>query len=261
MGNFSKAEAQGNLIIIPRRVVFDDSKRTQELSIANTGADTAKYLISVIQYRMTKEGAFENITQPDSGQNFADKNFRFFPRSVVLGPNEAQTIKVQLNNTGDLKPGEYRSHLYFRAVPDERQPQLADTNAKAIAVRLVPVFGLAIPVIIRRGISTNSIAIVNVAMESKGPDDHQVRMTFSRSGNMSVYGDIRVEYISAQGKITQVGLARGFAVYTPNDERNFRISLDKNPNINYHTGKIHIIYSTSSEIKYAIIAEKELVLL
>jgi P pilus assembly chaperone PapD len=256
--NISNAVAQGNLIVIPRRVVFDESKRTQELSIANIGTDTAKYLISVIQYRMTKEGAFENIIQPDSGQNFADKNFRFFPRSVVLGPNETQTIKLQLINTGDLQTGEYRSHLYFRAVPVETPYELADTNQKVISVRLVPVFGLAIPVIIRKGISTNSIAIVKAALESRGPNDYQVTMTFSRSGNMSVYGDIKVEHISAQGKIIQVGQAKGFAVYTPNDERNFRINLDRNPNIDYRTGKIHIVYSTSSEIKYAVIAEKEL---
>ena len=93
---FSEADCQGNLIIIPRRVVFEGSKRTQELNLANTGTDTAKYLISVIQYRMKEDGTFENITQPDSGQNFADKNFRFFPRSVVLAPNEAQTVKVQI---------------------------------------------------------------------------------------------------------------------------------------------------------------------
>ena len=35
-------KAQGNLVSMPRRVVFEDAKRTQELNIANNGTDTAK---------------------------------------------------------------------------------------------------------------------------------------------------------------------------------------------------------------------------
>ena len=69
---------------------------------------------------MKKDGNFELINQPDSGQYFADKNFRFFPRTVLLAPNEAQVVKVQLTGINDLKPGEYRSHLYFRAINNEK---------------------------------------------------------------------------------------------------------------------------------------------
>src|SRR5437868_5880944 len=115
----SKLSAQGNLLITPKRVVFEGNKRSEELNLANIGKDTATYIISFIQYRMEEDGKFVKITQPDPGQNFADKNLRFFPRTVTLGPNEAQTVKVQLTKANDLAPGEYRSHLYFRASPPE----------------------------------------------------------------------------------------------------------------------------------------------
>ena len=258
-----ETSAQGNLIIIPRRVVFDGTKRTQDLNLANTGVDTAKYLISVIQYRMLEDGNFQEITKPDTGQNFADKNFRFFPRSVVLAPNEAQTIKVQLINTSDLQPGEYRSHLYFRAVPNEK-PLVDKANEKpenAISVRLVPTFGIAIPVIIRRGTSTNKVTLSASPVENTPQGANQLKLTFTRAGNMSVYGDILVNYISPEGKITQVGMARGFAVYTPNASRHFILGLDKNANIDYHKGKLHIVYTTSPEDKSIKMAETELTLL
>ena len=106
-------KAQGNLLITPRRVVFDGTKRVQELNLANTGQDTAKYNVSIIQYRMKEDGAFEEITVPDPGQNFADKNIRFFPRTVTLAPNEAQVVKMQVTKMDQLAPGEYRSHVYF----------------------------------------------------------------------------------------------------------------------------------------------------
>ena len=74
--------AQGNLMITPRRVVFEGARKTQELNIANTGEDSARYLISLMQLRMKTDGGFEQITLPDSGQNFASDFIRFSPAAL-----------------------------------------------------------------------------------------------------------------------------------------------------------------------------------
>ena len=68
--------AQGDLMLFPKRIVFDGSKKTQEINLANSGKDTARYILSVVQIRMKEDGSFENITEPDPGQNFADKYFQ-----------------------------------------------------------------------------------------------------------------------------------------------------------------------------------------
>jgi P pilus assembly chaperone PapD len=86
--------AQGDLLITPRRVVFEGSKRSMDLNLANIGKDTATYAISL----MKEDGGFETITDPDPGQRFADRFIRFFPRSVTLGPNEAQAVKIKLKS-------------------------------------------------------------------------------------------------------------------------------------------------------------------
>lgn len=253
----SAVKAQGDLVIIPRRVTFEGSKRTQELNVANTGRDTAKYLISVLQYRMLENGNFEAIETPDSGQNFADKNFRFFPRSVVLGPNESQTVKIQVINTSELKAGEYRSHLYFRAVANPKPPEDKKEVrfAKTMTVHLVPTFGIAIPVIIRVGAAKATVVLHKPEFET-GPEGlPRVRLSFTRSGNASVYGDLLVNYISEQGKSTQVGLARGFAIYTPNPSRVFTLNLNQSTAINYNKGKLQILYTTSSDKKPVTITE------
>src|ERR1700741_1501873 len=106
----AQGRGQGNLLLTPKRIVFQGSKKSQELNLANIGKDTARYIISFVQIRMKEDGSFEKISQPDSGQNFADANLRFFPRSVTLAPNETQTVKVQAVRTEELKEGEYRSH-------------------------------------------------------------------------------------------------------------------------------------------------------
>ena len=251
--------AQGNLLITPRRVVFEGSKRSEELNLANIGRDTATFVISFIQIRMKEDGGFENITVPDSNQFFADKNIRFFPRSVTLAPNEAQSVKVQLVNVGDLKPGEYRSHLYFRGTPPPRPlgEAIPDSDSTTLSVKLSPIFGISMPVIIRVGETKAAVTMSNVSFSSEGDTIPAVQMTFNREGNISVYGDVRVDYLFPTGEELKVGIVRGLSVYTPNKLRHFKMELEKPKNVNYHTGKLRITYSDQS-IKPVTLAKEEI---
>lgn len=52
-------------------MVFEGNKRSMDISLANIGKDTATYNISLVQIRMTEDGGFETITEPDEGQSFA----------------------------------------------------------------------------------------------------------------------------------------------------------------------------------------------
>lgn len=251
---------QGNLLITPRRVVFDGSRRVMELNLANTGQDSSKYNVSLIQYRMNDDGSFTEITEPDPGQNFADKNIRFFPRTVTLGPNEAQVVKMQVTNTDRLAPGEYRSHVYFRSVP--KQVALGEEDTKrdttAVSVKLTPIFGITIPVIIRIGASTTSVTLSDLQYEKFNDTINILNLTFNRSGNMSTYGDLKIVYISASGKETQIGTINGIAVYTPNAIRKVRIELDNVKNVDYKSGKIKVTFSSQSDTKPEKYAEAEL---
>ena len=258
----SGAKAQGDLLVTPKRVVFDGSRRVMELNLANTGQDTAKYNVSIVQYRMTEDGAFEDITAPDPGQNFADKYIRFFPRTVTLGPNESQVVKMQLTNTTGLPSGEYRSHVYFRAVPKE--VALGEDNSardtSSVSVKLVPIFGITIPVIIRIGESTAKTTISNLEIETVNDTTQRLSMTLNRSGNMSVYGDLKILYVSPDGKERVAGIVNGIAVYTPNLTRKFRMDLIKNGEINYKQGKLIVSFNSQSDTKPVKYAEAELTL-
>ena len=247
-------------MITPRRVVFEGAKRSFDLNLANTGQDTAIYAISLVQIRMKEDGGFETITEPDSDQRFADRFIRFFPRSVTLGPNEAQAVKIQLIRSNELEPGEYRSHFYFRAVPKETPlgegEELKDTST--ISVVLKPIFGITIPVIIRVGESTARVSISDLRFELVNDTVPVISFLFNRSGNMSVFGDLSVDHISTQGKITRVGIANGVAVYTPNTKRIFRFNLNNLPGVDFRTGTLRVIYSSSSDVKPVRLAEAEL---
>ena len=254
-----KLQAQGNLLITPRRVVFEGAKRSQELNLANTGSDTAKYNVSIIEYRMNEDGSFTQITTPDEGQNFADKYIRFFPRSVTLAPNEAQVVKMQLIRTNELQPGEYRSHIYFRAVPKQTALGTIEKpkDSTAIGVKLVPIFGITIPVIIHSGESTMKVTLSDLKLEILNDTVPRLQFTFNRTGNMSVYGDILVEHISPHGVKTQVGIVKGIAVYTPNALRKFQMNLDNKAKADYRNGTLKITFS-SQDTKSEKYTEAEL---
>jgi hypothetical protein len=258
----SKAVAQGNLLISPRRMVFEGQNKMLELNLANNGKDTARYLISFMEIRMKEDGTFEQINQPDSGQYFASSYLRLFPHSVTLAPNEAQVVKLQLIKSSQLVHGEYRSHMYFRAVPDERPlgEKSPGNDSTSISVRLIPVFGLTIPVIIRVGETTVNVRISDLSLTTGEDMQPRLNMVFNRTGNASVYGDLTVDYISPQGVVTQVGIINGIAVYTPVPSRSIRIPLDKTAGVDYKTGKLHVVYATPPDAKSVKIAESELIL-
>ena len=252
--------AQGDLLITPRRVVFEGNKQSQELTLANTGQDTARYNVSFVQYRMTESGAFEQIEVADSGQYFADKYLRFFPRSVTLAPNEAQVVRMQFRRMPDMQEGEYRSHVYFRAVPTETalgEETLADSTA--IGIRLIPIFGITIPIIIRIGELDLSVDLKDISLDTKTDTIPNLSVTFTRSGDKSVYGDMTVNWVSGNENI-EVGVVRGIAVYTPNKLRRFNMQLRKPEGVDYSKGKLVIRYQAPNDLKPEVYAEREIAL-
>ena len=254
--------SQGDLLVTPRRIVFEGNRDRQEITLANTGSDTARYTISFVQYRMTEEGSFEQITEPDPGQHFADEFLRYFPRSVTLAPNESQVVRMQLRRSSGMQTGEYRSHMYFRAVPEEKplgeEDKLEDSTA--IGIRLTPIFGITIPVIIRVGEPVLNVSLSDVKVEEREPDTKWLSLTFSRKGNISVYGDLTVEHTAPDGSKTEVGVVRGIAVYTPNETRKFSFQLRPPEDVDLSKGKLTVRYSGTSEAKPVLFAETEFLL-
>jgi len=254
-----RLSAQGDLLITPRRVVFEGNKQSQELTLANTGQDTARYNVSFVQYRMTESGAFEQIEVPDSGQYFADKYLRFFPRSVTLAPNEAQVVRMQFRKLPDMQHGEYRSHVYFRAVPKETalgEETLADSTA--IGIRLIPIFGITIPIIIRIGDLNLNVDLTEINLDTKTDTVPDLSVTFTRNGDKSVYGDLTINWVSnTGGEPVEVGVVRGVAVYTPNKIRRFNMKLRKAEGVDYNRGKLVIKYQAPNDLKPEVYAERE----
>jgi P pilus assembly chaperone PapD len=239
--------AQGNLMVFPKRIVFENGKRSAEMNLANIGKDTARYAISLIHFRMREDGSFEEITTADSTIKFADEHIRFFPKSVVLAPRESQVIRIQQIHTG-IESGEYRSHIYFRAIPSSASGNNQPSVDSSLVIHLTPVFGISIPVIIRSGSLEASSGIKILGVDTVSTNRPVLNLAIERKGNKSVYGDLVVNYISPDGKITKLAEVQGVAVYTPNNLRYAKMLLAPLPAATGSAkGKLNVEYKSRDD--------------
>lgn len=254
-------QGPGDLMVSPKRVVFEGNKLREEIRLINRGSDTAVYAISLINYRMTPEGDFERITEPDSGQYFAKDYVRFFPRRVQLPPNEAQVIRMQVRRSSDMGGREYRSHLYFRAESQEderaRKTQEED-EPEGISIQLRPIYGVTIPVIVRMGDLEVNTTIDDISLDKEASGGPTLDFALYRNGERSVYGDINVLYKTEGENSVKVGGVTGVAVYTPNRLRRFSMSLSERENVNYDTGNLIIEFEEQKGPDKGISAKKQI---
>jgi hypothetical protein len=250
--------AQGDLLVSPVRVIFEGSKMKEEISLVNVGNDSAVYSVSFLQYRMTKEGNFEVATSEDADNMFADKYLRVFPRQVALGPRESQVVRIQLRRSPDMKPGEYRSHLYFRA-EKETKPLGVDKSKdeKLMSVQITPVYGISIPIIIRTGECKAISSIEELRLENLNDTTSILRLALKRTGNTSVYGDLVVDYFPAKGKQVELASVRGVAVYTSIDKRDFSVRLNRQ-DVTLNGGFIRVRFTTPKDTPFSVLSETEL---
>lgn len=242
---YGQIKAQGDLLVFPKRIEFSGTNsRFQNITINNIAKEAVTYSVSFVNIKMGEDGSFTPIETPEKDQLFATPFLRCYPRTVTLQPQESQIIKVQLTKTADMKEGEYRSHLYFRALPKTEALAPAEeikTDDKGLGIKLTAIYGITMPIIIKVGKSTAEVTMDNLQLSKEGGIQY-LKLNLNRKGNMSVFGDIKVNYISPSGTSTAIANVKGMAVYTPGILRKIKIKLE-DKKINYSEGEIEVIYS------------------
>jgi hypothetical protein len=247
--------AQGDLYVTPNRVILEGRKMNEVLSLANTGDKAATYSISFVQRRMNEDGSFTSIDAPDEGAPFADPYLRIYPRQVTLEPKEGQSIVLQVRRTVNMPDGEYRSHIYFRSENDYA-PLSKETNdtLKTVSVKLIPIFGISIPIIIRIGNVSATATLNDLSLDLKN-QKNELTFNLNREGNASLFGDLKVEYIQENKKPVEIGAMNGVAVYTNIKKRKIAIKVNIE-DISLNKGKIKVSYLSREDA--SVLAEAEI---
>ena len=237
----------GDLLVSPARVTLDNRNRTTELILSNRGDATDTYRIRLIRMEMTADGGLREATAPVTGVDPAEL-VRYAPHQITLEPGQTQVLRVMLRKPADLPDGEYRVHMLFQAIP----PELAGTAApskdkgKGVSIKLVPIMGLAIPVIVQQGEITAKAGLADLHL---GTEKDQAFASFhlTRSGNASVYGNLEATFQPKGGKAVLVGEMNGVAVYPPLDARNVKLALEPPKGVALKSGTLILTFKTADE--------------
>lgn len=224
----------GDVNLFPKRVVLDDRQRVATIGLYNRSAGSGDYEIAITDRAMTPGGDIVDlaaVTDPalKARVKTAADMLRWSPRRVVLQGNEAQTVRVMARLPEGLPPGEYRAHFSAVAVPPDVDQGLSIADAagnppkNAIGVKIVPRFGISIPVIVRVGETTLTVGLASVRRTAL-PDGRQaLALAITRGGTRSAFGDITVTAPGAKGPLA---VARGVGIYPEVDGRTVTLPLN-----------------------------------
>lgn len=266
-GILSAQAGAGNLLVSPARVVLEGRARSEELILGNTGTGTAVYRIRLIHMAMTEEGGIKEIPDGPEGvtpdlQNGMDpaQLIRYSPHQVTLEPGQSQVLRVMLRKPAQWAEGEYRIHMLFQAVPSELAGGKGATpspTTKGLSIRLTPVIGLSIPIIIRNGQASAEAGFANLALEHQG-EQFFLAADLTRAGNASLYGDLQADFTPAKGNpVITLGVQGGLAVYPPLVKRKTRIPLELPKDFaGFSGGRIHLRFQAPNGGK--VMAEADL---
>lgn len=243
--------AQGDLLVAPTRVIINGAGNA-EVVLSNIGSQAATYRIGVELRRMEPDGDFADVTEAEANatEKAAIEMLRYAPKRITLMPGQPQSIRLSARPAPELPDGEYRVHMSFRAVPPALSPEAAQEQIAAgqLAIRLTPVYGITIPVFIRRGRLEAGATIANPRLGGNATSKW-LELDMRRTGQRSVYGEL----LGKRGGEQVFGI-KGIAIYPEVQGRSVRVPLTAEQAAKL-TGPIRIEYRELPENGGQLIAE------
>jgi len=244
----------GDLLVAPTRIILDGGKGA-EIVLNNIGDEPATYRISTEFRRMNPDGSLADVTTPTDREKAAEDMIIFAPRRVTLAPNEPQSIRIVARPPEGLPDGEYRVHLLFRAIPPTTPVTKPADAPKGLSFKLIPVYGVTIPVIVRLGSLDVQAGITNVHLDKKDGKP-VVALDLTRTGARSTFGEVKILKPGVKDPIADEGAV---AVYTEINDRKIQVPVDENYKGDL-TGPVTVQYIEKYDDGQKTIAETQAVL-
>lgn len=261
----SAPATSGDVNLTPRRIVFGPRDRgVKEITVFNRTNGTATYTITLADRAMTTDGALiaaEDAPAAEKPRLRSALSFiRYSPRQMTLGPHESQTVRLQARPPAGEPPAEYRTHFSVTATPPpdtgvDIAAAASGTRSDLLQVRVTPIYGIMIPIIVRTGELSAQTSISDVHLvESEGR--RAIGFAINRSGDRSVYGGIDI-FLEGSGSPKKIGGIRGLGVYGEIDHRNVVIPLDSKAPAVGAGSRVKIVYTDDELDPGKILAEIE----
>lgn len=178
------------LLVTPTYVVLDNRTRSQALLLSNRGTAPETYRITLVNRLQRPNGQLIETDKPGEGEGFASTIVRYAPREVVLPPDRPQTVRLLLQMPASLPDGEYRSHILFQQIPTVKASEPGAEVAPGISVTIRAVFGVTIPLIVRKGTLAAGASLSDLQVIGLAEEQPALSLHLNRTGTRSLHGDL-----------------------------------------------------------------------
>lgn len=251
-GSKTPPAAMGGILVSPQYVLFDGRERSKSLLLTNRGNTPETYRISIIDRRQMPDGQLIAAETPGEGERFASGFVRFAPREIVLAPGKPQTVRLLLQMPADQPDGEYHSHILMQQVPAPiRADEAAVKETSGLSMTIRAVFGVSVPLVIRRGNLAAAASLSDLRMLHLSDDRSAIALKLNRTGSRSLRGDLAV-LVDGQ----RAGQMTGVSVFLSTPYREVIIPLSGSGNLKGH--RISVEFSEAEEIPNATSANQTL---
>ncbi len=251
---FFSTPVMANLLISPTRVVIDSNEKTTQVALVNDSDEPQTYRLEFENKKVTEDGSFIVLDENTvTGFNRADTMIRVSPRQVSLQPRQKQVIKLSVRRPRDLPLAEYRSYLKFVAIPP---PPMLEDPEQGAKTQLRLLMSFSIPVVVKNGPETGAVSIAGLSRALSVKDQPFV-VHLERTGNSSVFGNIRLYSQPDINNSKPVALLNDIAFYTDTTKRSLQLvsmpDVKLSPN-----GRYKVVLEGIGDKKGTVIASKEI---
>lgn len=251
------ASVHANLLVTPKRIVFDDRDRTHQVVLINASDQTRSYRLEWIEQKQIAGGSYRLLTEEEAqGRKKASDIMRFSPRQVRLGPGERQVVKIMARRSGNMESGEYRSHLLFSALPPEVQE--TDEEIDGIAMRLNVLVSYSIPIILNVGYEAPQIFVSDVKVNEAEVGDNkfaEVIVNLDKTGDYLSYGKVKAYFKGTnEADFKEVGILNGVSMFAESESYTANISWLNAPA--ERSGALKIRYEGDAEFSGTTFTEQ-----
>ena len=252
---FKVNAATTQLLLSPVRIIFTDNQRVIKAHVINLGTETVAYSISLLTMRRGEDGKLFKPVEENEDEKLANSLIRYSPRRATIEPRGRQVVKLMLRKPKDLPLGEYRTKLLLSPLPPksintENTNQQASSQDNGIRFSLDYIVRTSFPIIIQNGVQGSATPIdITINKDQSNTSDPTAKVTLSRKGKGSAFGHIYVFHIPENDKKEKnVGQVQGAAIYLPDSEKTFNISLHDITSQELSSGSIRVEFHPNTGI-------------
>ncbi|HEY7637279.1 MAG TPA: hypothetical protein VH763_17130 [Gemmatimonadales bacterium] len=209
----TRLSAQG-VLVAPHAVIIDHRTRSGSITLYNPGDQPVEVtLSSFFGYPVSDStGGFElrTIDHPEPQYPSAAQWIDAFPKRMLLGSKERQTVRLLARPPAGLADGEYWARLVVSAKGGTVPVQgVADSSGVRVALALE--IRTVIPLQYRKGRVSTGVRTSSLAV-SVEKDSLAVRLRLDRTGNAAFLGTLRGALVDSTGRVVTT-LTSPLAVY------------------------------------------------